>query len=258
MSGAPTQGQAAIRFAWGLREAQAAGTPDAAFVIVDVLSFSTAVTVAVGRGTTVYPHAWPDPGIEAFAAARDAAPAVPRRDVDAEHPWSLSPAHLLAASAPERLVLPSPNGSAISAALAAGQVVAGCLRNATAVARWLETYVSITRRHPSVIVAAGERWPGGALRPALEDLLGAGAIIAAIDPRATRSPEAAATEAAWRGCAGRAGELLRDCTSGQELAAIGYAADVAVAAGHDAEDTVPVLADGAYRDGRDDRDPSGG
>jgi 2-phosphosulfolactate phosphatase len=242
----PTQAQAAVRFAWGLREAQAAGAPGAAFVIVDVLSFSTAVTVAVGRGTTVYPHAWPDPGAEAFAAGRAAALAVPRRDVDAGHPWSLSPADLLAAPAPERLVLPSPNGSAISAALAAGQVVAGCLRNATAVARWLEDHSFLTRRHPSVIVAAGERWPGGALRPALEDLLGAGAIIAAIDPRAARSPEAAATEAAWRGCAGRAGEFLRDCTSGRELAATGYAADVTAAADHDAQDTVPVLADGAF------------
>src|ERR1700733_3438924 len=114
MSGAasPTQAQAAVRFAWGLREAQAAGAPGAAFVIVDVLSFSTAVTVAVGRGTTVYPHAWPDPGAEAFAADRAAALAVPRRDVDAGHPWSLSPADLLAA--PERLVLPSPHGSGLS------------------------------------------------------------------------------------------------------------------------------------------------
>ena len=60
-----------------------------------------------------------------------------RRAASAGHPWSLSPAALRAAPAPERLVLPSPNGSAIAAAAPPGvTVVAACLRNATAVGRW--------------------------------------------------------------------------------------------------------------------------
>ena len=98
-----------------------------------------------------------------------------RRAATPDHPWSLSPAALRAAPAPARLVLPSPNGSAIAAAAPPGvTVVAGCLRNATAVGR------RVARAGPVTVVPAGERWPDGSLRPALEDLLGAGAVVAAL------------------------------------------------------------------------------
>src|SRR5947209_9396578 len=66
-----TQSLAGIRFDWGQPGARAIGEPGAALVVVDVLSFSTAVTIAAGRGTRVYPHSWPAPGIEEFAAAHD-------------------------------------------------------------------------------------------------------------------------------------------------------------------------------------------
>jgi 2-phosphosulfolactate phosphatase len=201
-------------------------------VIVDVLSFSTSVSISTGRGTAVYPHPWPAPDLEAFVALRDAALAVPRHQVGPGHPWSLSPTDLLQAQAPGRLVLPSPNGSAIAAATAAAgaHVLAGSLRNATAVADWLQAHGFATREHPAVVIAAGERWPNGQLRPALEDLLGAGAIIAALNPQALRSPAAAAAAACWYGCQQQSGQLLRDCSSGRELTGAGYASDVALAA----------------------------
>jgi 2-phosphosulfolactate phosphatase len=217
-----------------------------ALVIVDVLSFSTAVTVAAGRGTAVYPHPWPSPDVESFAAAHDAVWAVRRDEVTERHPWSLSPVHLLAAPAAGRLVLPSPNGSAIAAA-SSGCVLAGCLRNATAVARWLEENGFGTRERPVTVIAAGERWPGGELRPALEDLLGAAAIIAAFGSRYARSPEASATEAVWHAHHDRATGLLGDSVSGRELAGQGYAADVTLAADHDAQPTIPILTNGAFR-----------
>jgi 2-phosphosulfolactate phosphatase len=235
---------AGVLFEWGRPGAQATGGPASALVIVDVLSFSTAVTIAVGHGAAVYPHPWPAPDIKAFADVRDAALAVPRHQARPDQPWSLSPASLLSGPLTPRLVLPSPSGSAIAAA--SRHVLAGCLRNATAVARWLEHYGYGTASRPAVIIAAGERWPGGDLRPALEDLLGAGAIIAALSPDRTRTAEAAAAEVLWRACREHAGEFLAGCTSGQELTAAGYAGDVALAAEHDIQAVVPVLTGSAF------------
>jgi len=235
-----------VRFDWGLAGAREAGAPAGALVIVDVLSFSTAVTVATGRGTVVYPHPWPAADVAAFATARDAALAVPRPEVTERHPWSLSPAQLLTVPTPRRLVLPSPNGSAIAAA-SSGRVLAGCLRNATATARWLTDGGFGTAERPVTVIAAGERWPGGELRPALEDLLGAAAIIAAFGPAVTRSPEAAATEAVWLTHRQDAHEFLRDCPSGRELTRRGWGADVDVAAEHDVQTAVPVLIGEAFR-----------
>jgi len=177
-----------------------------------------------------------------------AALALPRDQASPSRPWSLSPASLLRAPIPRRLVLPSPNGSAIAAAAARGSVLAGSLRNASAVARWLEQHDYATPHRPVAIIAAGERWPSGDLRPALEDLLGAGAIIAGLAPDRDRSPEALAAEAVWRACRHEAREFLRDCQSGRELVAAGYAADIMLAAEHDSQTTVPLLTGTAFRE----------
>lgn len=72
-----------------------------------------------------------------MAADHDAERAVARSQASARQPWSLSPAALRRAPAPRRLVLPSPNGSAISAAVTAAPVAAACLRNAAPVAQWI-------------------------------------------------------------------------------------------------------------------------
>jgi len=153
-----------VRFEWGLSGAQAVCDHAGALVIVDVLSFTTAVTVVVGRGATVYPHR-PDYGEEAFAAAHHAVCAVRRGDVSADHPWSLSPAHLLSAPAPRRLVLPSPNGSTIAASVPAGDVLAGCLRNATAIGEWLTEHEYGSAERPAAVIAAGSNGPAGTYGP---------------------------------------------------------------------------------------------
>jgi 2-phosphosulfolactate phosphatase len=229
-----------IRFDWGAAGAAALHTGCGPLVVVDVLSFTTSVSVAVERGTAVLPAAWRDARAETLARDTGARLAVGRRSVTPDHPWSLSPAALRAAPAPERLVLPSPNGSAIAAA-AGGTVVAACLRNASAVAGWLDGGAPVT------VIAAGERWPDGTLRPALEDLLGAGAVIAALLERTgvTPSPEAAAAAAAFRATRSIP-DAVRGCASGVELSESGFAADVEIAVEVDRSQVVPVLRDGAF------------
>ena len=153
---------------------------------------------------------------------------------------SLSPVSLQGIKPGARLVLPSPNGSTIAfeAAAAAATVVAGSLRNAAASARWCEG------RGTVAVIAAGEQWPGGGLRPAYEDLLGAGAILAALAAAGTGrlSPEASAAVAAFD--AARLPDDLLFCSSAIELTAKGFAADLALAAALNVSSCVSVLLEG--------------
>ncbi|MEO5901809.1 MAG: 2-phosphosulfolactate phosphatase, partial [Ilumatobacteraceae bacterium] len=98
------------------------------------------------------------------------------------------------------------------------------------------------------LIAAGERWHGttGPLRAAVEDLLGAGAILAALDPAASISspgcsPEAAAARAAFVAARPRLYESLAACASGRELIQRGWSDDVATAAALDVTTAVPLL-----------------
>ncbi len=236
-----------VRCEWGPAGAACVGGA-AALVVVDVLSFTTSVSVLVERGTAVYPCAWRDARARTLAQEHQAELAVGRREVTDMQPWSLSPAALRRAPASPRLVLPSPNGSTIAAA-AAGVVVAASLRNAAAVGRWLRDRGYGTDRAVAVI-PAGERWPDGSLRPALEDLLGAGAVLQALHPpEAVCSPEARLARVLHANMTRPAlADAVRSCGSGQELIAGGFADDVEVAAELDSSPAVPVLKAGCFRD----------
>lgn len=235
-----------IRLEWGPVGSARLATEGGALVVVDVLSFTTAVSVAIDGGTAVYPT--PLAGEDASRVARQlgAVAALGREETSPDRPWSLSPAALRAAPAPERLVLPSPNGSTIAAA-SSGVVLAACLRNATAVGTWLARRYATTDR-PVVVVPAGERWPDGSMRPALEDLLGAGALVEAIvlAGGSNPSPEAEAARAAFVHVPSLAG-AVRSCTSGVELIRRGYADDVEIALELDQSTAIPILLDGAFR-----------
>ncbi len=246
------QASHAVRFEWGA-EGAAAIVPGAAFaVVVDVLSFTTAVTVAVERGMAVYPYRWRDASAQEYAAARGAVLAAGRREGIRDGRPSLSPASLLATTGIDSIVLPSPNGSSISHALSGSgaTVLAASLRNAAAVAQWLAG--AMAEGEAVAVVAAGERWPDGSLRPAVEDLWGAGAVIAGLVDRGVGgpgglSPEASTAAAAHRAAAADLAERLTDCASGRELVDAGFERDVAIAAQADTSSVVPLLHDGAFR-----------
>lgn len=245
-----SQGCHRVRLDWGPVGAATAGAD--VVVVVDVLSFSTAVTVAVGRGTRVIPSPWSDERARALAAEHDATLAVGRleaaRDGTVVAP-SLSPAGLLVGPPVPRLVLPSPNGSSIAAAVT-GAVVVGCLRNARAVASHVARALADGRS--VAVVAAGERWRAdGSLRPCLEDHLGAGAVLAHLRAAGHGdrfSPEATAAATLFDASRADLRRQLRECVSGRELTEAGFEDDVDVAAELDASTTVPVLVGGAFTD----------
>lgn len=228
----------AVDLEWGARGLEALATRRRHIVIVDVLSFTTCVEQALARGARVRP--WPldrpveeagDPGLRVARRRREAGP----------EDLSLSPASMARLRPRETVLLPSPNGSALSSALGdRPDVWAACLRNASAVAARLAALGGSVG-----LVPAGERWEDGSLRPAVEDLLGAGAVASALGGRA--SPEAQAAIDAFRSALPRLGEALRGSVSGRELADAGYEADVAVAAAHDVSGLVPGLLDGVWQ-----------
>ncbi|MFD9631798.1 2-phosphosulfolactate phosphatase [Streptomyces violascens] len=237
-----------VRFEWGPVGADRLAAEVACLVIVDVLSFTTSVTVAVEAGTRVHPYRWRDESAAAFARQVNAELAVGRRAATSASPWSLSPAALRGAPFTPRLVLPSPNGSAIASAAGDATVVAASLRNAAAVSRWLARKGYGSAERPVAVIASGERWPDGSLRPSLEDLLGAGAVIAGLKGQrcgGTLSPEAAAAAGAFLSTPD-VGAAVSAGASGRELADAGFAEDVAIATELDGSDVVPVLSAGAF------------
>ena len=151
-----------------------------------------------------------------------------------------------------RLVLPSPNGAAIAAAAPPGvPVVAACLRNVTEGSSWLTSHSYGTPGHPVAVIAAGERWPDGSLRPALEDLLGAGSLICDLHSQGAGplSVEAAAAKAAYEGTADIV-HAVATSASGRRLAAMGFVADVTIATEDDVCALVPVRdGEGAFAPG---------
>ncbi len=223
---------------WGLAGMEGLRGQAAVLVVVDVLSFSTAVDIAVGRGAAVLPFDPGQAGSEAAAAVAGAVPAGWR----GAGGFSLSPASLLTAPAGLRLLLPSPNGARLSLAGAGTPVIAGCLRNAAAAAR---TALQLAHGGAVGVVPAGERWPDGSLRPALEDLLGAGAILHHLGLPC--GPEAQVAPDAWRSAGPDLARLVHASRSGVELAGCGYAGDVELAVMQGVSACAPLLQGGAFQ-----------
>lgn len=240
----------AYRFDWGTEGLVALAPECDVIVVIDVLRFTSAISAAVESGATVFPFRWDDDRAADHARRSHAVLAGRREDGGP----SLSPTDLLELSAGTRIVLPSPNGSTI--AFAAGElgvpfVLAGSLRNAGATAR---RALALAGDEGAVgVIAAGERWSSadGSLRPAIEDLLGAGAVLRGLDPsgavaQPSCSPEARAARAAFLDARVLLVETLLASPSGCELTRIGCADDVDTAAALDTTDLAAQLVDGAF------------
>jgi len=223
---------------WGPEGVAAAAARGDVAIIVDVLSFGTAVSTAVKAGATIFPCATP---VEALDTAKLAGThaAVQRRDVPIGGQFSLSPLTMVSARPGDKICVASPNGAACCriGESARGMFVAG-LVNARETAR---AAARRARNHACgiTVVACGERHPNGSLRPAVEDWVGAGAIISHL--QAPRSAEAEVCREAYLAVHHRIPELLWKSESGQELRAAGYSRDVTYATSIDVHDTAVIL-----------------
>ncbi|WGW13599.1 2-phosphosulfolactate phosphatase [Saxibacter everestensis] len=237
-----------VHLAWGLEGAERLAADTDIAVVVDVLSFTTTLSVAIDAGMAVYPYRWLDGSAEQYAASVNAKLAVARSTATRDD-ISLSPASVRDAGNVDRLVLPSPNGSAICHHLAGNvdTVVAASLRNSAAVGRWI-----CARYRPSshrvTVIAAGELRRDGTRRSAAEDFWGAGAVLSTladtgwpvIAPAAMESIRAFNNERSYM-----AGALER-CRTGQELSEMGFADDVRIAGELDQSTSVPLLGRGCF------------
>jgi 2-phosphosulfolactate phosphatase len=227
---------------WGLHGVQTLREHAAVLIIVDVLSFSTAVDVALARGASIIPFPLGDPALaRAAAESKGALLATPRR---AGAQFSLSPATLRELPAGAQLLLPSPNGSRLSLEAAPVPVFTACLRNFAATAA---AAAQLAGSRMIGVIPAGERWPDDTLRPAIEDWCGAGAVIDALDRPMTA--EAKVARDAFRAAGNDLPRLTQDSLSGRELIDRGFAIDVELASAIGISAIAPQLVDGAYRPG---------
>jgi len=240
-----------VHVEWGRAGLERATARGDGIVIVDVLSFSTLVALATARGAAVRALA-PDDiaafgGHEAVAQRFDARVAGENRG-DPTAPITLSPASVTRVARGDRLVVPSLNGGTLTSnAAAAPFAIVACLRNATAVGRFVAATVRLGLVDRVTIVAAGEQWkddrvPRERARFAIEDWLGVGAVAA--ECRASDAMLSSEAEVAARGYEASRGDLhavVATSVSGRELIGTGYQTDVALAAAAGVDHGVPWL-----------------
>ncbi|MDQ0896833.1 2-phosphosulfolactate phosphatase [Paenibacillus sp. V4I7] len=233
------QGQYYVRFEWGAEGVKRLAPISSVVVIIDVLSFTTCVEVAVSRESLVYPYRYKDESAIKFAQSVSAILAEKRGKTP-----SLSPESLLSLPPQSRIVLPSPNGSTCTVVANESNAftIAGCLRNAFAVSDFIK------RHYPGdviSVIACGEQWENGMLRPAIEDLIAAGAILSQFD-QSSLSPEAKIAVSAFIHAEHDIKTILKECSSGRELIEKGFPEDVIIASELNVSQVVPVFHNGAY------------
>lgn len=235
------------RLEWGRRGAREAAARGDLVVIVDVLRFSTAVVAAVEQGARIYPCSSPEdaPALASRVVAEIAGKG---------HRFSLSPHSYDGVEPDTRIVLPSPNGATcVTLARSSPRVLVAALINAEATARAILEALDSSVGEVTV-VACGERWPDssedGELRFAIEDYLGAGAILSHLP--LPKSPEALAAEGAFLHLRSKLDEVLLQSGSGIELCDKGHKADVTFAARLNSHQSVPTLCGDYFYSGEDE------
>lgn len=236
-----------VHLEWGVTGAALACERGDIVAIVDVLSFSTTMSIACSRDFSCLVYSGAEiadlGGPEAAGARLQAQPLSMGRNA-APGELSLSPASITRAAPGQRVLFTSLNGAAAaSAAAAAPALVVAGLRNATKAAEALADLIATLGARRVTVVACGEQWSSlsprhAGLRPGVEDWLGAGLICRELQTHGLRlSPEARIAATAWSSA-----EDLRECVSARELITAGFAEDVDLALSVNADSAVPIRA----------------
>lgn len=231
------------RVEWGRRGARDAARRGDIVIIVDVLSFSSTVISALSYGTTIYPYP-PNLDGKDYAHKVGADYILGRAEAAKIGKPTLSPVTFNLENANKKYVLSSLNGAFCTwIASKVPALLIGSLLNASSVASVanqfkLETQANIT------VVPCGEQWSDvreyeDALRPSIEDYLGAGAILSYLNGK--KSPEAEVCIGAFHNSKQRLNELVWECGSGRELRDRGFEEDVKHCSRLNVYQTVPIL-----------------
>ncbi|MED1205311.1 2-phosphosulfolactate phosphatase [Heyndrickxia acidicola] len=238
-----SQSPYACRVEWGKRGAREAAERGDIMIIVDVLSFSSTVVSALRYGAVLYPYP-PDLNGKEYAEKLGAEYILGRAEAAKVGKPTLSPVSFRSEHANKRYVLSSLNGAFCT--WIASEVPAlfiGSLLNASSAAAAANRFQAQTKANITV-VPCGEQWSNrkeeeDALRPSIEDYLGAGAIVSMLDGE--KSPEAEVCMGAFQSARQKIKELIWESGSGRELRAKGFGEDVIHCSRLNVYQTVPIL-----------------
>ncbi len=217
-------------------------------VIVDTLRFSTAAVTAVNNGFTIYPVSTRQSGMKLARKLGAHLAGRPGRSK-----YSISPhCYIKNRNDPnKKVVLFSPNGATCSESVKTGQIaLIGCLLNARAVAVNLDRIGGELGKDVTIIAAGEQRalttgrritydLESGYRVFAIEDYLGAGAIIAQC--RLPRTAEAELCARAFSAARRRLGYFLKSSFSGRYLIGNRMRGDVEHASRLNLYEVLPVL-----------------
>jgi 2-phosphosulfolactate phosphatase len=231
------------RVEWGKRGARDAAERGDIIIIVDVLSFSSTVISALNFGAIIYPY---PPHLDGgkYAKKVGAEYILGRSEAAKLDKPTLSPVSFNQEHANKRYVLSSLNGAFCTwIANKVPALLIGSFLNAFAVGE----FANQLRRQIGgniTVVPCGEQWSDkgeleDSLRPAIEDYLGAGAILSYLE--GSRSPEAEVCFGAFVQSKDKLKDLIWECGSGRELRERGFAEDVMYCSRLNDCQTVPIL-----------------
>ncbi|MGN7179752.1 2-phosphosulfolactate phosphatase [Cytobacillus kochii] len=228
---------------WGKRGAREAANRGDIVIIVDVLSFSSTVVTGLNYGAIIYPYP-PHLNGKAYAQSLGAQYILGRAEAARLGAPTLSPVTFNHSHDRQKYVLSSLNGAFCTwIASHIPALFIGSLLNASAVAS-AANQLSASLNANITVVPCGELWNGvkefeDSLRPAMEDYLGAGAILSRIEGK--QSAEVQVCIGAFQHSKSTLSRLIWDCTSGIELRERGFEKDVKHCSRLNIYQTVPIL-----------------